>query len=93
VGDKPIMNRKPSAENFIVGRLMGVFASLFFSVPTAFLIWLQANQVAALHFSYFFSSNYLVGMIVAFSLFALIFPTVFPSVLGFIWHGLIKLLY
>jgi len=75
---------------FLESRLIGLFASLLFSVPTAAFIWLGVNKQLALLDAGFFTSDYLVGCIVLFFVLALLFPQLFPSILGSIWRGLLK---
>jgi hypothetical protein len=78
-----------SDEGFLEARLYGPFASLIFSVPTAFIIWMWANIELA-SFGGFIGSYYLVASIGIFSIIALLFPRLFPSILGFIWHAMAK---
>ena len=82
------MKRK-SDEGFLEARLYGLFASLILSVPTAFIIWMWANIELA-SFGGFIGSYYLVTSIAVFSVIALLFPRLFPSILGFIWHAMVK---
>ncbi|MBQ0832718.1 hypothetical protein [Marinobacter sp.] len=74
----------------IESRLIGLFASLFFSVPTAALIWLGVNKQLAYFGEGFVSSNYLVASITVFAVMALLLPRLFPSILGGIWRGILK---
>ncbi len=85
------MARNRRQGGFFESRLIGLFASLFFSVPTATLIWLGVNKQLAYFDAGFFSSSYLVGCIIVFSVIALLFPQLFPSVLGSIWRGILKI--
>ena len=78
-----------SGEGFLEARIFGLFASLIFSVPTAFIIWMLAN-VELVSFGGFIDSNYLVASIIVFSIIALLFPRLFPSILGAIWHAIVK---
>lgn len=70
-------------------RLIGLLASLFFSVPTAALIWLVVNKELAF-WGGFLGSTYLVACIIVFAVMALLFPRLFPSILGGIWRGILK---
>jgi hypothetical protein len=70
--------------------LISLFTSLFFAVPTAALIWLGVNKQLAYFDTGFFSSTYLVACIIVFSVIALLFPQLFPSILGGIWRGILK---
>ena len=81
--------KKRLDEGFFEARLFGLFASLIFSVPTAFIIWMWTN-IEIFHFGGFVGSNYLVASIVVFSVIALLFPKLFPSMLGSIWNVMVK---
>ena len=85
------MARQSNQDGFIQERLAALFASLLFSVPTAGFIWLAMNKQLALFNAGFFSSGCLIGSISIFSLFALVFPKLFPSLLGAIWRGILKI--
>ncbi|RTE64269.1 hypothetical protein EH243_18270 [Amphritea opalescens] len=84
------MARHHSQGGFIKSRLIGLFASLFFSVPTAILIWFGVNKQLAYFDAGFFSSTYLIACILIFSVLALLFPRLFSSILGGIWRGILK---
>ena len=84
------MARNRSQDGFLGSRLIGLFASLFFSVPTAALIWFGVNKQLAYFDARFFGSSYLVGCIVVFSVIALLLPQLFPSILGGIWRSILK---
>lgn len=71
-------------------RLMSLLASLFFSIPTAFLIWLAINREIAF-LGGFVSATYLWAMIAGFALVALLSPALFPSLMGAIWHGMLRI--
>lgn len=73
----------------IESRLISLLASLVFSVPTAALIWFGINKELA-YWGEFLSSNYLVACIIVFAVLALLFPQLFPSILGAIWRSLLK---
>jgi hypothetical protein len=70
-------------------RLLSMLASLIFSVPTAALIWLGLNKELAF-WGGFLDSRYLVVTVVAFALAALLFPLLFPSLLGAVWRYVLK---
>lgn len=70
-------------------RLWGVLASLFFSVPTALLIWLFLNQELASFF--FIQVAYLLGFIFMLAMTALLVSRLFPDILGAIWRGIMRL--
>jgi hypothetical protein len=74
----------------IESRLLSVFASLAVSVPTAALIWIGVNKELAF-WGGFLGSSYLVVCIIVFAVLALLFPRLFPSILGNIWRGIIKI--
>ena len=83
------MSKRPVSPPSLETRLVGVFASLFFSVPTAALIWLGVNKELALWGS-FLDSSYLVATVILFALIALLSPLLFPSLLGAIWRWVLK---
>jgi phosphoglycerol transferase MdoB-like AlkP superfamily enzyme len=71
-------------------RLISFFVSLLFSVPTAVFIWMGVNKELS-YWDGFISSSYLLGSIALFGLLALLFPTLFPAVLGSVWRGIAKI--
>jgi len=83
------MARNHSQGGPIESRLISLFASLFFSVPTAGFIWLGVNKELA-YWGGFLSSTYLVACIIVFAIMALLFPQLFPSILGGLWRGILK---
>lgn len=80
-------NRSPGGT--FASRIIALFASLFFSVPTAAFVWLGVNKQLALWGS-FIDSSYLIACVVAFAIMALLLPKLFPSILGGIWRWIIK---
>lgn len=84
------MTRNRAQSEPIESRLIGLFASLFFSVPTAALIWFAVNKELAYWGAGFLGSSYLIGCIGIFALLAFLFPTLFPSILGAIWRGIVS---
>lgn len=74
----------------IESRLISLFASLFFSVPTAAFVWIWVNLELARYWDGFLSSSYLVTCIIVFAVLALLLPQLFPSILGGIWRGIAK---
>lgn len=81
--------RRKRAEPVGESRLMSMIASLFFSVPTAFLLWLAVNINLAF-WGGFIGTPYLWGTIGVFALLAFAMPTLFPSLLGRIWQGMVN---
>lgn len=69
-------------------RLMAALFSLFVSVPTAVLIWLWINRELGLWAGGFIGSEYLLGTVLLFALVAFFAPRFFPSLLGWVWHGM-----
>ncbi len=67
---------------------MGLLASMLFSIPTAVFLWLWVNQQLAIyvHWDAFLSSAVLWYTILGFMAFALLFPNIFPSIMGGIWR-------
>ncbi|WP_298451729.1 hypothetical protein [uncultured Marinobacter sp.] len=84
------MARNRSQGGFLESRLISLFASLFFSVPTAALIWFGVNKQLAYFDAGFFRSTYLIACIIVFSALALLLPRLFPSILGGIWRSILK---
>lgn len=83
------MARNSGKNGPIESRLISLFASLFFSVPTAALIWLGVNKELAF-WGGFLSSTYLIACIIIFAVLALLLPQLFPSILGSIWRGIVR---
>lgn len=71
-------------------RLISLFASLFFSVPTAAFVWFWANLELAVYWDGFLGSRYLIFCILGFAVLALLLPRLFPSILGGVWRGIAK---
>lgn len=84
------MSKKISPRYDLQSRMISLFVSLLFSVPTAALLWLSVNKQLALLDAGFLTSAYLLGCIVVFCVLALLFPQFFPSILGYIWRGMLK---
>lgn len=84
------MARNRGEGGSIESRLIGLFASLFFSVPTAAFIWLWVNIELAYYWGGFLSSSYLIASITVFAVLAFLLPQLFPSILGGIWRGIAK---
>lgn len=75
-------------------RLLSVFASLLFTLPTAFLIWFGFIKEMSLSCSDCVSGPgypLFFGLIGGFSLLAFFAPTVFPSILSAVWRGMVRL--
>jgi hypothetical protein len=79
-------------EGLIIGFLMGQLASAFFAIPTAALLWLTTNK----HLAIWGPSGAFIGstgfwLVLGFFAFVSVFlPNLFPSLLGKVWHGLIR---
>jgi hypothetical protein len=69
---------------------MGVFASLFFSVPTAALIWLGINKELA-YWGGFLGTSFFWGSLAVGAGVALLAPRLLPSLLGAIWKGFMRI--
>lgn len=82
--------KRDEEEGSLESRVMGLLASLFFSVPTAMLIWFGVNKELGF-LDGFIGTEYLWLSIAVFAAIAFIAPTVFPSVLGYIWRWFLKL--
>lgn len=85
--------RRLKEEGPIKSRIMGFLASMCFAIPTAAIVWLSTNKNLALWGSpdAFISTNVFWAILGGFALIALIFPNIFPSMLGRIWRWLIKI--
>ena len=75
--------------NRIREALIGVLASLVFSVPTACLIWALANRELSYGAS-FITSDYLLILVALFAVLALILPDLFPAIMERIWRLLVQ---
>lgn len=75
--------------NRIWESLLGVLASLVFSVPTAILLWMLINH-ELFHWQAFLASDYLLLIVGVFALLALILPNLFPVIMERIWRSLIQ---
>ena len=84
------MARNRGQDGPIETRLISLFASLFFSIPTAVFVWLWVNLELAVYWDGFLSSRYLISCIVVFAVLALLLPKLFPSILGGVWLGIAK---
>ncbi|MBU2875040.1 hypothetical protein [Marinobacter salexigens] len=84
------MARNRGQDGPIEIRLISLFASLFFSVPTAAFVWLWVNLELAVYWDGFLSSRYLIFSILGFAVLALLLPRLFPSILGSVWRGIAK---
>ena len=88
------MNKKQRGkqEGPIMSFIIGQFAALLFATPTAILLWVSTNKYLAI----WGPSNAFIGTtgfwsIIGFFAFVSTFlPRLFPSLLGKVWHGLIK---
>lgn len=74
----------------IEARVIGLLASLIFSIPTAVLLWVGVNKELA-HWGGFLGSSYLLGCMVAFAVLALLLPRLFPAILGGVWRWMMKI--
>jgi len=85
--------RKFKEEGPIISRLMGFLAAMFFAVPTAALVWFGTNKQLAFWGTpdAFISTKVFWAILGSFAFIAIIFPKVFPSVLGGIWRWVIKI--
>ncbi len=69
---------------------MGQLAAAFFAIPTAALLWFATNQQLALS-GIFIGLNGFWLIIAIFAFISIFIPRLFPSILGKVWHGLIKI--
>jgi len=79
---------KEKREGPIQARLMGVLAAMFFAIPTTVILWLGINRELALWRApdaYIGSSGFWLTM-AAFVSVAMIFPHLFPAMLGKAWR-------
>ncbi len=82
------MPRKHNPSGPIASRLIGLFASLFFSIPTAAFLWFWVNKELA-YWGGFLNSSYLLACIAVFAAIALLLPSLFPSIIGGVWRWII----
>ena len=68
------MPRNRSQGQSIESSLISLFASLFFSIPTAAFIWFWANSELAVYWDGFLNSRYLISCIIVFAVLALLPP-------------------
>jgi hypothetical protein len=74
----------------IRGRLAGVLASLYFSVPTVGLLWLLINSLfvrgsATVEVPFFLNGNYYFGVIIFLSILAFFSPNMYANIIGAIF--------
>ena len=83
--------RSQPKEGIIQARFMGLLAASFFAFPTAILMWLLANRELALYGASdaFITTNGFWAIIGFFTVIAIIFPQLFPSLLGKIWRFIV----
>ena len=81
-------------EGSFEARMMGFFASLFFSIPTAFFLWVIVNREFAIIGSaeIFISSKFLWVTIFVFSIIAIINPDMFTYLIGRVWRFMTRLI-
>lgn len=85
------MPKRSEQDVSIESRLISLFASLFFSVPTAAFAWFGVNKELAYWDAGFLSSKYLIAFILFLAVLALLLPHLFPSILGGIWRGIVRI--
>lgn len=78
------MTKPLNSDSSMKSRLIGLCASLFFSVPTAALLRLNINRQLTYVDGGFLNSNYLLGRISVFALLGFVLEQLFPSVLGWV---------
>lgn len=72
-------------------RLISVFASLFFSVPTSLFLSLKISQnLLALQLDFTVGGKGFLILVSVFSLLAFLFPKVIPNLLGWVWNIFMK---
>ena len=71
---------------------MGQLAAAFFAVPTAVILWFATNKYLAIWgpFGAFIGSSGFWFIVLFFAITSLFLPRLFPSLLGKVWHGLIR---
>ena len=85
--------RDQASEGPMTGFLMGQLAALFFALPSAAILWFATNK----HLALWGPTGALMGatgfwLVLGFFAFVSIFlPKLFPSLLGKVWHALIRL--
>ena len=85
--------KRTSAEGPIVAFVMGQLACALFAIPTAAMLWSATNRVVAL----WGPSGAFVGapgfwlMLGFFACVSVFLPKIFPSLLGKVWHLIVRL--
>jgi hypothetical protein len=88
-----ISKQSENKPGFFLSRLISMLASLFFSLPTAVILWFGLNTQLA-HVSsadLFLTSKVLWLTILVFIIVSLVSPRVFNSMLAMIWRVIIYL--
>ncbi len=80
---------KMRSEGPIIAPLMGPLATALFATPTAALLWLATNKHLGPSGAFLGTTGFWL-VLGGFALVALLIPRLFPSLLGKLWHGLIK---
>ncbi|MEW5754760.1 MAG: hypothetical protein AB1810_00500 [Pseudomonadota bacterium] len=82
------MNYAKKNSETLEARLMGVLASLLFSIPTCVLLWLMIN-VELISFDTVIGLQGVLILIGAFAMLAFVLPNLFPSLLGRLWRAML----
>ena len=85
------MRRSRQGDVTFSDRLISVFASLLFSVPTCLILSLKISQnLLALQLDFTVGGKGFLVLLLIFSVLAFIFPKLFPNVLGWVWNIFMK---
>ncbi|BBB26032.1 hypothetical protein [Amphritea japonica] len=84
-------NEKP--EGPLISFLMGQLAAALFAVPTAALLWFATNKQLALWGpgGAFIGATGFWLILACFAFVSLFIPRFFPSLLGKVWNGIIRI--
>ncbi len=84
--------RSEQSEGPLTGFLMGQLAAVLFAVPTAAIVWFATNKELALWGpgGAFIGAKGFWLILACFAFVSLFLPRLFPSLLGKVWHGIIR---
>ncbi len=85
--------RHSSSESPVTRFVMGQLAAAFFAIPTAALLWFATNK----HLAIWGPTDAFIGskgfwlVLAVFAVVSVFLPRLFPSLLGKVWHGIIRM--
>ena len=89
---KTTKSTRTNNNNVVFEFIAGQIAAAFFAVPTAALVWLATNRELAFwgQPGAFLGAKAFWLILGFFASVSIFLPNLFPSLLGKVWHGLIK---